>query len=111
MIFKKLSDHKKIDVGEYVTNYLFENPGTDLYVGCDSQNTKNFTIYATVVVLHKNNKGGHVLYCKESVPKILNNFSKLWGEVDRSIILASKLNHEFGIPIKYVDLDLNPDPK
>ena len=111
MIFKKLSDHKKIDVGEYVTNYLFENPGTDLYVGCDSQNTKNFTIYATVVVLHKNNKGGHVLYCKESVPKILNNFNKLWGEVDRSIILASKLNHEFGIPIKDVDLDLNPDPK
>ena len=111
MKFKRLSDHRPIVVGDYITNYLIDNPGTDIYVGCDSQNTRDLTVYATVVVLHKNNKGGHVLYSRESVPKIYNNFNKLWGEVDRSIQLATELNHEFGIPIKYVDLDLNPDPK
>lgn len=111
MNFKRLSDNRSVDVGEYVTNYLIDNPGTDIYVGCDSQNMRDITVYATVVVLHKNNKGGHVLYLKESVPKIHNNFNKLWGEVDRSIKLATELNHVFNIPIKYVDLDLNPDPK
>ena len=111
MNFKRLSDHRIVDVGEYVMNYLIDHPGTDIYVGCDSQNTKDSTVYATVVVLHKNSKGGHVLYLKESVPKIYNNFNKLWGEVDRSVKLASELSHEFNLPVKYVDLDLNPDPK
>jgi|SaaInl5LU_22_DNA_1037371.scaffolds.fasta_scaffold00810_4 predicted RNase H-related nuclease YkuK (DUF458 family) len=111
LTFRKLSDKKPVDLGEYVINYLLDNPGTDIYVGCDSQNHKHGTIYATVVVLHKNNKGGHVLYTKELLPKVLNNFNKLWGEVDRSIRLATDLNHNFGVPIKCVDLDLNPDPK
>lgn len=111
MTFKRLSDHEPIEVGDYITNYLIDNPGTNIYVGCDSQNTRDLTVYATVVVLHKNNKGGHVLYSRESVPKIYNNFNKLWGEVDRSIQLATELSEVFGIPIKYVDLDLNPDPK
>lgn len=111
MDFKRLSDHQIVDVGDYVMNYLIDHPGTDIYVGCDSQNTKDRTVYATVVVLHKNSKGGHVLYVRESVPKILNNFNKLWGEVDRSVKLATELNHEFNLPVKYVDLDLNPDPK
>jgi len=111
MDFRRLSDDQPINVGEYVINYLVDNPGTDIYVGCDSQNNRLNTTYATVVVLHKNNLGGHVLYSKESVPKIFNNFSKLWGEVDRSIRLATELNHNFGLPIKYVDLDLNPNPK
>jgi predicted RNase H-related nuclease YkuK (DUF458 family) len=111
MKFKRLSDHRPIEVGDYITNYLIDNPGTDIYIGCDSQNIKDTTVYATVVVLHKSNKGGHVLYSKEIVPKIHNNFNKLWGEVDRSIVLATELNTDFNIPIKYVDLDLNPDPK
>lgn len=111
MDFKRLSDHQIVDVGDYVMNYLIDHPGTDIYVGCDSQNTKDRTVYATVVVLHKNSKGGHVLYLRESVPKIFNNFNKLWGEVDRSVKLATELNHEFNLPVKYVDLDLNPDPK
>jgi len=111
MKFKKLSDHRTVEVGEYITNYLIDNPGTDIYVGCDSQNIKTATIYATVVVLHKNNKGGHVLYKRERVTRINNNFHKLWGEVERSIELATELDQTFNLPIKYVDLDLNPDPK
>jgi predicted RNase H-related nuclease YkuK (DUF458 family) len=110
-VFKELSRRSKIDLIPYVKKYLSENPNVDIYIGCDSQNTGRSTNYATVIVLHKERKGGHVLYTSESVPKIKDRFTRLWSEVEHSIDLAEFLTLNGIKKPKFIDIDLNPDPR
>ena len=106
--FKKLSDHKDVDVVKYLKERLNEN--SSLMIGTDSQNTSTHTHYATVIVIYQDKIGGHVLYSRESHPKITNSFKKLWKEVEYSINTAVYLQ-ENGLPKPaFIDLDLNPDP-
>ena len=111
MTFKSLATHKEIDLIEYIKQYLAENENIDIFIGCDSQNTNVMTLYATVIVLYKPGKGGHVLYVKEDCPKILDRFTRLWSEVEKSITVAEYLKlHGIQRPT-YIDIDLNPDPR
>ena len=113
--FKSLGKHQVIDdVFSYIKNLLNEKPGTKLYVGTDSQNSRRMTTYATVIVMHMNEndsgKGAHVLYSKEYLPKMRDRFSRLWGEVERSVEVSNMLR-DGGLDIKNIDLDFNEDPK
>ncbi len=98
----------------YIKDIINNKPQTQIYVGTDSQNSRKNTTYATVIVLHymenDSGKGGHVIYSKESIPKIRDKFSRLWGEVERTIDVANLLKNN-NINIKNVDLDYNEDPK
>jgi predicted RNase H-related nuclease YkuK (DUF458 family) len=61
--------------------------------------------------LYKEKKGGHVLYAKQRMPRIRDRWSRLWREVELSVALANELQ-EKGFPkVKFIDLDLNPDPR
>ena len=64
-----------------------------------------------VIVLHYGNSGGHVIYSRKTVPKILDQFTKLWGEVQDSVELAQYLEANGIEKPAYIDLDFNPDPK
>lgn len=116
MNFKLLKNHQNVDdIVKYVKDILTEKPYTKVYVGTDSQNARRNTIYATVIVLHyldetKCGKGGHVLYNKEIVPKIRDRYSRLWGEVERSLFVGNMLKDN-NISVKNIDLDFNEDPK
>jgi predicted RNase H-related nuclease YkuK (DUF458 family) len=82
-----------------------------IYVGCDSSNYGRFTIFATAIVIHAQGKGGHVIYCKESVPRIRSREERLWREVELSVA-ATKEMSEIGVrPPDFIDVDLNPNPK
>jgi len=107
--FKRLADHKSVDLIPYLKEKMADN--VKIYIGADSQNIADTTVYATVIVLHYGNSGGHVLYYKESFPRIKNQFNRLWREVEDSLEVAMYLLDN-GIPrATYIDLDLNPDPK
>jgi predicted RNase H-related nuclease YkuK (DUF458 family) len=108
--FKRLSDNRKVDLISYVSEYLKQNPETEVYVGCDSQVHGRWTDFGMVIVLHKNKAGGHVLYATSRVERIRDKFIRLWTEVEHSINLAAHLSAS-SIPIKFVDVDLNPDPR
>ena len=108
--FKSLTDRKDIDLISYVKDYLVKNPIVDIYVGSDSQVHSEFTDYGIVVVLHKGKSGGHVLYCALKREKIKEKFTRLWQEVEYSLQVAEHLKAN-QIPVKYLDLDLNPDPR
>lgn len=111
MVFKRLGDRKVVDLVPYTLNFLAENADHTIYVGTDSQNVGENTIYATVIVFHNSGKGGHVLYSKTVLPKITDRWTRLWKEVEFSIEAAEQIKHT-GIPkVGYIDLDLNPDPK
>lgn len=109
---KKLDNTVVKDIAEYLKASIQAFPTSKIYVGTDSQNKDEHTIYATAIVVHWNtNNGGHVLYTREKVPRIKSRFDRLWNEVQRSVDVALYLRDECGIPIEYIDLDLNSDVK
>lgn len=113
LVYKSLTTNKVIpDIADYIKAQLKLIKHTKIYIGSDSQNQGDHTMYATCVVLHFNgNNGGHVIYQKDKVPRINDQFTRLWGEVSRSYNMALFLRDECNIPVEYIDLDLNADKK
>ena len=109
--FKRLSDHQKIDLASYVSDYIKKNPTVEILIGTDSQIFGSKTRYATVVVIYFPRNGGHVLYSTVNEPNEYRDQDRLWKEVMKSVDVAEFLNKEHGIKAKSIDLDLNPDPK
>lgn len=109
--FQSLSNGQYIDLIPYLKMKLSEADDIKMYVGTDSQTIGRTTVYATVIVLHYGNRGGHVIYSKKRVPAIHDKFTKLWGEVQDSVELAQYLEANGIEKPTYIDLDFNPDPK
>lgn len=118
--FRTLSKQEIPDVVQYIKDFIGRkdrNDEIDILIGCDSQNfgTKK-TVYGLVIVLHTRTKagtgkGGHVLCHKEITQMERNTQVRLLTEVWKSVELANDLT-EAGLPKpKYIDIDLNPDPK
>ena len=113
MQWRKLSDGQQIDLKQYLENWTAGNPGSKIYIGCDSHNHRagGNTIFATVIVLHQRGIGGHVLFNKYTTPLVTSQFERLWKEVELSLEAVQDLEIlGLGKP-DYVDVDLNPDPK
>jgi predicted RNase H-related nuclease YkuK (DUF458 family) len=109
-VFKSLGNEKVVDLIPYLKEKLSEREDIAIYIGCDSQNIGGKTVYACVIVLHYGNNGGHVLYSKMKIDRIRERFTKLWKEVETSMEVAQYLDAH-GIRAKYIDIDLNPDPR
>jgi len=115
--FKKLSNHEKIDLLDYIKNYVKENPETELLIGTDSQNHKRNTTFAIVIALYKPQKGAHALYSRWDEPR--QYFGKpgeaeknrLLAEVWYSVEVAETILNSIGLRAKYIDIDINPDKK
>ena len=108
-IFKVMGGPVEHDVCSYVSSMLHDRT-LEVHVGCDSQNYKRHTVYATTVVFRFPGNGAHVIYRKEKLPKITDLWTKLWGETERSVALARLILEECNIRVKQIDLDYNSDP-
>jgi predicted RNase H-related nuclease YkuK (DUF458 family) len=110
--FQTLSGKRIDNVVEYIRNYLSEREYVDILVGADSQSFNNFkTVYGVVIALYEKGKGAHVICSKETEPIEKNIQVRLLSEVWKSIEIAEFLKDN-GLPKpKYIDIDLNPDPK
>jgi predicted RNase H-related nuclease YkuK (DUF458 family) len=97
---------------EYIKNYVSEKEGVEILIGSDSQSYRNTkTVYGTVIALYRPGKGAHVLCSRESFDIEKNTAVRLMTEVWKSIEIAEYLR-ENGLPKpKWIDIDLNPDPK
>ena len=109
--FQSLTNGQYVDLIPYLKEKLSEADNIKLYIGSDSQNIANNTIYAMVIVLHYGNNGGHVIYSKIKVPRIKDRFVKLWNEVEDSVQLAKYLEENGIQKPEYIDVDFNPDPR
>ena len=54
----------KINPVDYIRDYMSTHNDIQIFVGCDSQNTKETTTYVTAIVLYSPGNGGHVHYEK-----------------------------------------------
>lgn len=110
MVFKTMEGSDVILV-DYIRNFLKNNNDVDILIGCDSQNCRDKTVYAVVVALHRRGKGADVIYRKWRTPKERVAPIRLLNEVWASVETAEFIKNA-GLPMaKWIDLDLNPDPK
>jgi predicted RNase H-related nuclease YkuK (DUF458 family) len=110
-VFRKMRDRSKVILGQYAQEMVKKHPNIKIYVGSDSQNYATKTLYATTVVFRFENNGAHVIYHKESTKLVTDMWTRLWGELQRSIDVAGYLKFECDVPIEQIDLDLNSDPE
>lgn len=109
--FRRMYDHSEVELKPYAIDLLQKHQNIKVYVGSDSQNYAHKTVYATTVVFRFANNGAHVLYLKEETPVVRDLWTRLWGELQRSIDVAGYLKFECGISIEQIDLDINSDPE
>ena len=103
----KLEGGDTVDLISYTKDLLSKRPDiTEISVGSDSQNKKYNTCYVVCVAFKYGNRGAHCIYYKENVKKIRNRFTRLWGECERSVEIATllKLNN---VSVDFVELDFN----
>jgi len=105
-----MNNGEKVEVFEYTRTYVRAHPEVEVHIGCDSQNFQNHTVYVTAIVFRYPRQGGHVIYRKEKVKKIDDLWTKLWGEIERSVFLANELNSLCQLRVAQIDLDYNSDP-
>jgi uncharacterized protein len=110
--FKTLYGLSISNIIEYIKEYILIRDNIEILIGCDSQTYgKKKTVYGVVLALYTPGKGAHVLCYKETTPVEYSKSQTLLNEVWKSIELAEFLRTN-GLPkAKYIDIDLNPDPK
>ena len=94
MKFRRLTDGKLVSLEKYVPNVLHQSPKSLIYIGCDSQVTRNKVIYATAIVFRYTN-GAHILYNREKYPLVKDLWNRLWKEVEKSIEVAEFLRKKW----------------
>lgn len=110
-VFKTLSGRNQVDLISYIKEYRINHPNFEILVGCDSQNRRKETIYAIVIGLYNPGKGAHVLYSRFTVPREKDNVTRLINEVWFSVEVAEQIRIELNVRAKFIDIDLNPDPR
>lgn len=109
--FQSMHDGSPVHLLEHVRSAVQDDPRLEVLVGSDSQNRSGHTIYTTTVVLRYHRNGAHVLFHREKHTRIRDLWTRLWGEVERSVAVAHLLSNEGGIRVSRIDMDLNSDPR
>ena len=114
--FRKFNGEKLPDVEEYVKNYYKTHKNIDVIVGTDSQSKNDKTSFSTIIAMYDHGDGehGHGAHCvfrRWNVPRYKREqrAERLLKEVEESINVAKSLR-DSGIPIAYIDIDVNPRP-
>lgn len=94
--FKKFGGDFIPDIVEYIKEFVQEDPGVTVTVGCDSLQLRRKTVYALTVMLYNTDvrRGAHVVFHRISCPKIRENQERLYREAQYLHDLAVFLNDE-----------------
>lgn len=109
--FKKCSGEKIENIVEYVREYLVEHPTVEIMVGTDSQNRGGKTVYSTVVALYTPGAGAHCIFKRWRTKKEKDRKTRLLNEVQSSLEIAEELVQNGIKKPKYIDIDINPNPR
>ncbi|MEZ4738043.1 MAG: ribonuclease H-like YkuK family protein [Flavobacteriales bacterium] len=109
--FQRMLDGSAVDVLPHLRAVLSQHRDVEVLVGSDSQNRARHTVYTTTVVLRFRGNGAQVLFRRERAPKVTDLWTRLWGEVERSLAVAQALRDPGRIPVDRIDMDLNSDAR
>lgn len=96
------------NVRNFISNWLEEHKGGEIYIGSDSQVRGKIVKYSTVVCLWDVGHGVWEMYRNEEIERPNDRFTRLWNEVTRSVELANQLRDLGNIK---VHMDYNSDPQ
>ncbi len=96
------------EVREFIKN---SSEDSAIYVGCDSRQFRNRTVFVTVVVVHINsNNGAKIFWQVDKVKRIHSIRQRLLEEVNRAVYTALMIADVVGERPFEVHLDINPHP-
>ena len=99
--FKKFDGTLIKNVGEYVKDWVIENPYGNIIIGCDSQEYSRYIKYAITIVMHYIDEfeighGGHVIYAiyiDKSKNMKSDVYTKLWAEAVITISMGKMIGN------------------
>ena len=105
--FKKFGGAYIEDIIEYLREYIEKDPNVTISVGCDSIQRRRKTVYAVTIMLYNSDikNGAHVIFFRENLVKVRDNFDRLQKESEYALSVAEMLNEELSSFFKRVDLD------
>lgn len=94
--FKKFGGSYVTNIIDYLKEYLERDPTTTISVGCDSIQKRKRTIYACTIMLYNTDirNGAHVVFFRENIDKIRDNFERLQKEAQFCHDIAEFLDTE-----------------
>lgn len=80
--FKKFGGEKINNTIEYLNEYIKKEPKGTITIGCDSVQSKKYTIYALTIVLYNKDirNGAHVIFTRAYLDKIKTHDERLYKE-------------------------------
>lgn len=104
--FKKFGGEFIPDIIVYLETFIKNNPNVTISVGCDSVQKKRKTLYAVTIMLYNVDfrNGAHVVFFRNNVLKIRDNFERLQKEVEILHEVADFLHNELEPFYKRSDL-------
>lgn len=96
--FKKFGGDYIPDIIQYLREYIEKDPAVTISVGCDSIQKRRRTVYAITIMMYNTDlrHGAHVVFFRESCPKIRENNERLFRE--------AQYVHDLGV---YLDEELS----
>lgn len=94
--FKRFGGEYIPDIIEYLRDYIEKEPGVTISVGCDSIQKRRRTLYAMTIMMYNTDikRGAHVVFFRESSPKIKDNNERLYKEAQYAHDLGVYLDEE-----------------
>lgn len=94
--FKRFGGDYIPDIIEYIKDYIKNDPTATVTVGCDSIQKRRRTTYAITLMLYNTDirNGAHVVFFRESCPKIRDNQERLFKEAQYLHDIGSYLDKE-----------------
>lgn len=95
------------DIIEYLKEYIKKEPGVTISVGCDSIQKRRRTVYACTIMMYCQDyrNGAHVVFFREGVDKIKDNYERLHREAQYCHDIAEYLDKELSSFYVRKDLD------
>jgi predicted RNase H-related nuclease YkuK (DUF458 family) len=105
--FKKFGGEFIPDIIEYLKECIEKDPSITISLGCDSIQRRRKTIYAITLMLYNQDikNGAHVVFFRENVTKIRDNFERLHKEAQYVQEIGDFLNSK--LESFYTRKDLN----
>lgn len=94
--FKKFGGEYITDIVEYIREYVENDPGVTITIGCDSIQKRRKTIYAMTIMMYNTDvrNGAHVVFYRESHDKVRDNQERLYKEAQYVYDIGMYLDKE-----------------
>ena len=94
--FKKFGGDHIPDIVEYLKENIEKNPSLTISVGCDSIQKRRKTMYAITLMIYDTDirNGAHVIFFRENLTKLRDNFERLQKEAEFALEVANYLHDE-----------------